>query len=81
MSERDELVAQLRGWDHCWPAPWLEGAVQDAADQIVRDGREIQRLRDASEYVAGAAHHKNAPNQCTGSLHDGAMDFNIISNQ
>ena len=55
MSERDELVAQLRGWDHCWPAPWLEGAVQDAADQIVRDGREIQRLRDASEYVAGAA--------------------------
>lgn len=47
MSERDELVAQLRGWDHCWPAPWLEGAVQDAADRIERDRREIERLREA----------------------------------
>lgn len=55
MGERDELVAHLRGWDHCWPAPWLEGAVQDAADQIERDGLEIERLREASEYDANAA--------------------------
>ena len=45
MSDRDELVAQLRGWDHCWPARWLETAVADAADQIERDGREIEELR------------------------------------
>lgn len=50
MSERDELVAQLRGWDHCWPARWLETAVADAADQIERDGREIERLR---QQIAG----------------------------
>lgn len=62
MSERDELVARLRGWDQCWPAPWLEGAVQDAADQIERDKREIEkmsaenvRLRKAAEYDADAA--------------------------
>ena len=49
MIERDELVARLRGWDHCWPARWLETAVADAADQIERDGREIERLREALE--------------------------------
>lgn len=49
MSERDDLVARLRGWDRCWPAPWLEGAVQDAVDQIERDGREIDRLLEQND--------------------------------
>lgn len=39
MSERDELVARLRGIG-------LPTA-HNAADQIERDGREIERLRDA----------------------------------
>lgn len=44
MTERDELLSKLRSWNHCWPAPWLERAVAAAADQIERDGREIERL-------------------------------------
>ena len=40
MSERDELVVRLRGlYRESWPS------VRDAADQIERDGREIERLR------------------------------------
>lgn len=30
----EELVKALRGWDHCWPAPWLERAVTEAAERI-----------------------------------------------
>jgi len=30
----DDLVKRLRGWDHCWPARWLENAVTEAADRI-----------------------------------------------
>jgi predicted amino acid dehydrogenase len=30
----EELVKRLRGWDHCWPARWLESAVAEAADRI-----------------------------------------------
>jgi len=55
MSDRDELLSKLRSWNHCWPAPWLERAVAAAADQIERDGREIERLRKAAEYDADAA--------------------------
>jgi len=55
MSERDELLSKLRSWNHCWPAPWLERAVAAAADQIERDGLEIERLRKAAEYDADAA--------------------------
>ena len=54
MSDRDELVKQLRGWDHCWPAPWLETAVADAAAQIERDGREIERLTAENERLREA---------------------------
>jgi len=46
MSERDELVAQLRGlYRESWPS------VRDAADQIERDGREIERLVAALEDI------------------------------
>ena len=40
----------LRSWNHCWPAPWLEKAVADAADRLDAQAAEIERLtreRDA----------------------------------
>lgn len=40
MSERDELVAKLR--DHALRG---DSPTADAADQIERDGREIERMR------------------------------------
>ena len=43
----DELVKRLRGWDHCWPAPWLERAVTEAADRIEALQAERERLREA----------------------------------
>lgn len=33
-DDLDALVARLRGWDHCWPARWLEQDVIKAADAI-----------------------------------------------
>ena len=30
----EELVKQLKEWDHCWPARWLEHAAVKAADRI-----------------------------------------------
>ena len=40
----EELVKALRGWDHCWPAPWLERAVTEAADCIENLQAERERL-------------------------------------
>lgn len=40
----DELVKRLRGWDHCWPAPWLERAVAEAADRIEQLTAEREAL-------------------------------------
>ena len=43
MTERDALVARLLSGEHGWLAGGLN---RDAADQIERDGREIERLRE-----------------------------------
>ena len=40
----EELVGRLREWDHCWPAPWLERAVVEAADLIAALAAENERL-------------------------------------
>ena len=40
----DDLVKRLRGWDHCWPARWLERAVAEAADRIEALTAERERL-------------------------------------
>lgn len=50
MNERDELLARLRDVteDDAYEAPWTFGVhCRAAADQIERDGREIERLREA----------------------------------
>lgn len=39
-----ELIKRLRGWDHCWPASWLEHAVVQAADIIECLAAERERL-------------------------------------
>lgn len=30
MRDAADLIVRLRSWDHCWPARWLEPAVQQA---------------------------------------------------
>jgi hypothetical protein len=37
----DDLIKRLRGWDHCWPARWLEGDVAKAADRIEQLERDL----------------------------------------
>ncbi len=44
-----KIVAELREWDHCWPAPWLEGAVRKAADALEAQAAELARLNDKLE--------------------------------
>lgn len=39
-----KIVAELREWDHCWPAKWLEGAVTNAADALEAQAAELARL-------------------------------------
>ena len=46
-----KIVAELREWDHCWPAPWLEGSVRKAADALDAQAAELARLRGFAEFV------------------------------
>lgn len=53
-SPVSELVGRLRSWDHCWPAPWLENAVSEAADRVAELEREVKRLREAVDLLETA---------------------------
>jgi hypothetical protein len=81
----DDLVTRLRGWDHCWPAPWLEGAVAEAADRIEAltaerdhawamvaeaDTRLGQSLADAVRDKADNARLRYALIECADDLED-----------
>ena len=46
-----DIVERLRGWDHCWPAPWLESAVEEAASEIERLTKENAELREYNSTV------------------------------
>jgi chromosome segregation ATPase len=51
----EELVKRLRGWDHCWPARWLESAVAEAALRIEALTEQLEAARaDAKEAEAYA---------------------------
>lgn len=54
----ERLAQKLVGWDHCWPARWLEGATVEAAATLRAQQAIIARLtaeRDAAlAQVAGA---------------------------
>ena len=49
-----ELIKRLRGWDHCWPASWLEHAVVQAADRIEALTADNARLREALQVYANS---------------------------
>lgn len=60
-SPVSEMVERLRSWDHCWPAPWLENAVSEAASTLTtlstRNAeleREVKRLREAVDLLETA---------------------------
>ncbi len=46
----DDLKKRLRGWDHCWPAQWLEGDVAEAVDRI--EQLERDRKQNGEDYCA-----------------------------
>lgn len=71
-SPVSDLVERLRSWDHCWPAPWLENAVSEAATALTslstRNAeleREVKRLREALEFYADTSKY---PAPFTGGL-------------
>jgi hypothetical protein len=51
MSEYAELVKRLRGWDHCWPARWLESAVAEAANRIEALTKERDKVWDEAVWA------------------------------
>lgn len=55
-----DIVERLRSWDHCWPADWLEYAVEEAA-------AEIERLRAERDFA------RDVIAKCAQSLGNGAF--------
>lgn len=55
----DDLVKRLRGWDHCWPAPWLERDVIQAADLIETLTAERDRYAIDAEFFQSEVKLRN----------------------
>lgn len=49
-----KVVAELRDWNHCWPAPGLERTVAEAADTLETQAAELARLRSVMKRLCDA---------------------------
>jgi len=73
----ERLAQKLVGWDHCWPARWLEGATVEAAATLRALSAEVARLKAPGEPVSWKS-IADAPYDTPLTVRVGGMTFGAI---